>query len=126
VSVLRPVTASLVASVAVVGVIDTGAAALSKLALADAMEQTAHAAIRATDGMPTTRQTAGTAYSAAVVEGRNHDLTVEEEGFTIYPDGGVRLTVTKTAPTLLLGRLPVLRDLAVLQDTASVAAPRIP
>ncbi len=42
------------------------------------------------------------------------------KGFTIYPDGRVTLTGTKTAPTILLHRLSFLSHFAEVSTTVTV------
>ncbi len=47
---------------------------------------------------------------------------MRDKDFTIYPDGRVTLTGVKTAPTLLLDRVSVLKHFTQVSTTVTVTA----
>ena len=108
------------AMLAVLGALDAGSIALTKLSVPDDVRRAGQLAAAAAHGKPTIRQTAVEAFEAAQVEAARRDVVVRTEDFTLYPDGRVTLTVTKTAPTLLLDRVHALRHLALVETTATV------
>ena len=60
------------------------------------------------------------ALSAAQQDALAHGITVVSKGFTIYPDGSVTLTGTKTAPTLLMQHVALLSRLTHVSTTLTV------
>ena len=69
---------------------------------------------------PAVRQVAHNALATARQDADTHDIKVPSKGFTIYPDGRVTLTGTKTAPTILLHRLSFLSHFAEVSTTVTV------
>jgi hypothetical protein len=121
--VSRAVLGWLFAAVAlVVTLIDGGSVVLTTLSVPDDALDAGHAAAKAVEGMASTQQTAVVAFDAARVVAAGHGLSVATDDFTIYPDGRVRLTVSRTAPTLLLHRVPALQDLVDVRATKTVGA----
>lgn len=119
---VRPI-AFLLAAGAFLGVgIDAGSVALTRLSMPDDVREAGQAAVSAVEGMPTTRQTAVIALDAAAERGRAQGLMFRARHFTLYPDGRVELTASRTAPTLLLDRVTPLRHLTRVTSTATVTA----
>ena len=121
-SALRPVTYLAVAALFLLGVVDGGSVFLALMSVPDRAREVGHAAARAVEGQPANQHNARVAYDAAVHAANTRTLTVETKGFTLYPDGRVTLTATRTAPTLLLERIPPLRHLAQATATVTVSA----
>jgi len=101
---------------------DGGSVVLTKMAVPDDTRAAGHAAAEAVVGMPTTRQTAVTAFAAAQDASSRQALSVRTKGFTLHGDGRITLTATRTAPTLVLHRIPILRDITIVSWTATVRA----
>lgn len=121
-SPLRPIGYLLVASAVLGFGIDAGSVVLTRLSVPDEVREAGQAAAAAVEGEPATRQTAAVALAAAAEEGRPHGLEFRAKSFTLYPDGKVELTGTRTAPTLLLDYLPPLRHFTTVKSTATVTA----
>lgn len=119
---IRPLLYLVVAAALVGGGIDGGSVILARLSLPDDAVDVGHAAAASTDGHPATQQTAAVAFEAARRAAAPLDVRVRPDDFTLYPDGRVTVTATRTAPTLLLHRLPVLRDVATVTATETVGA----
>jgi hypothetical protein len=68
-----------------------------------------------------TPQNAQAAYEAASSVAKLHRQEVDPKTFTVFKDGSVHLTVTRTAPTVLFKRLPGFRALTSTQTTTTVA-----
>lgn len=115
---LRLIVGVAVAIVLVLAAVDGGSVVLTRLSVPDETRSAGVAAADAVRDLPTTRQSAVRAHDEAWRAARTHGLRVLTRDFRLYPDGRVHLTATRTAPTLLLRRIPGLRDLAVV--TASV------
>lgn len=119
---IRPLCYLVVAAGFVLGAVDGGSVVLTRLAVPDDVRAAGQAAAGAVEGQPTNRQTAAVAYEVASDQARPHGLTVSRNGFTLYPDGRVQLTASRTAPTLLLDRVPALQHFAEASVTETVAA----
>ena len=102
--------------------LDGGSLVIARASVPDDARDAGYAAARALEGLPGTQQAARVAYEAATRRGTSAALHIERKGFTVYPDGKVTLTVTRTAPTLVFRHLPVLRDLTVVTATTTVTA----
>jgi Flp pilus assembly protein TadG len=102
-------------------VIDGGSIFLTRMSLPDAARDAGYAAATAADGQPTTRRTALVAYNAAREEGEKRGLRIRTKNFTLYPDGKVKLTATRTAGTFILHRFPSLSHLADVRATVTVS-----
>jgi hypothetical protein len=112
----------LVAALAfVVLAIDAGSVVLTKMSSHDDVQQAGYQAAAVARHGPATRQTAVVALSAAEHDAASHGITVASKGFTIYPDGSVTLTGTKTAPTLLMKHLTAFDHLIHVSTTLTVA-----
>jgi hypothetical protein len=99
---------------------DAGSVMITKLSLPDDVRAAAHAAAEIAKNAPATTQTAAGAHQAAQDSATLHGVTVHTKDFTIYPDGRVTLTGGKTAPTVLLDRVPQLAHLAEVANTVTV------
>ena len=101
-------------------VVDGGSVVLTKMSVPDDVQAAGHAAAEVAKNGPANRQTAAAAHLAAQDSAKLHGITVHTKDFTIYPDGRVTLTAGKTAPTLLLERVPQLAHLADVTTTTTV------
>jgi len=110
----------LAVAVQVIALVDGGSVVLAELSVPQGTEASGQAAVAAVEGLPATKQNAVTAYTAARAAGDELSLRIHTEDFTLYPDGRVTLTGSRTAPTLVFHRLPWLRDLTVVTTTATV------
>lgn len=105
----------------IVAVGDLGSVAVVRLSVPDDAHEAGRAAVQAIEYIKNpTSANAKIAYEAASSVARLHRQRVDPETFTIYSDGAVKLTVTKTAPTVLFKHLPGLRDLAHASSTTTV------
>jgi hypothetical protein len=119
---LRVLVLTLAAIVIVLGAIDGGSIFLTRMSVPDAALKTGYAAAAAAKGQPTTRGTALVAYRAAREDGKKRHLHIRAKGFTLYPDGKVKLTATRTARTLVLHRFSASSHLAEVSATVTVSA----
>ena len=119
---LKPLVFLLVSAVVVLGTVDGGSVFLTRMSVPDAARQVGYEAAAAVENRPTTRQTAMVAFQAARQDARGRNLLVRPQGFTLYPDGRVTLTASRTAPTMLLHRISALADLADVSATVTVTA----
>ena len=100
--------------------IDTGSVILTKVSTPDDIRDAGYKAAAVAEQGPATRQVAVNALSAAQQDALAHGITVVSKGFTIYPDGSVTLTGTKTAPTLLMQHVALLSRLTHVSTTLTV------
>lgn len=112
---------ALVAAAAVLLAVDAGSLALARTAAPDRLRDAGHAAVEAIDGMPVSQRTAQVAFDAARLAAADDALVISADDFRVLPDGRIRLTGTRTSPTLVLHRLPRLRDLIEVSVTETVA-----
>jgi hypothetical protein len=119
---LRTTVWLLVSAVIVVVLIDGGSVALTRMSVPDAALNTGYVAAAAAKGKPTTRGTALVAYRAAREDGKKRHLHIRTKNFTLYPDGKVKLTATRTARTLVLHRFSASSHLAEVSATVTVSA----
>lgn len=103
-----------------VAALDGGSIMLTRLQLPDDVRTAGHVAATNASGKPINRQSAVGALAAARTEADKHDITVQGETFILQPDGRITLTGTKSAPTLLAGRISALRDLTEVASTTTV------
>lgn len=102
---------------------DLGSVALVKLAVEDDAGEAARAGMMAIQyDQKATPAAAEAAYAAASSVADLHRQEIKKDTFTIYADGGIKLTATRKAPTLLFKHLPGLRDLT--ESTVTVTASR--
>jgi Flp pilus assembly protein TadG len=96
-------------------VVEGGSILFTRLTLGDAVE---YAATQGAAQLQSSRspQAAQAATAEALAE-RENDATLTR--FEVLPDGGVRVTATKQAATILLQRIGFLEDLARVEVTAS-------
>jgi len=81
----------------------------------DHAQQAARAAVEAYRTTPDLQQ----AYDAAVGEVLDDGDTIETEGFVAGPDGSITLRLRRQVPTLLIEKIPPLRDLATVTRTVT-------
>jgi hypothetical protein len=120
-SPLRPLAYLAIAAGLMVTVIDAGAVMLVRIKTPDDVRAAGIAAATAVKSRPVNADTARTAFDVATEESRPIGLVVKATSFTLYPDGRVSLTGTRTAPTLLLERVDALSDLAKVTASATVS-----
>ena len=121
-SPIRPIGYLLAASMVIVSGIDAGSVWLTRMSVPDNVREAGQAGAAAVEGMPATQKAAAIAYEAAAEEGRPHGLKVKAKSFTLYPGGKVELTGARTAPTLLIDRIPALRHYTKVKATTTVTA----
>ena len=102
-----------------VALIDGGSVVLTSLSVPDDTGAAGQAAAAAVEGEPATKQAAVVAFEAAQLAGTTDSLRVHTKDFVLYPDGGVSLTASRVAPTLVFHRLPWFRDRAVVTSTTT-------
>ena len=108
--------------VLVLTVIDGGSIFLTRMSVPDAAKNAGYAAAAAAEGQPTTRRTVLVAYNAAREDGVKRNLKIKTRNFTLYPDGKVKLTASRTASTLVLRRIPSWSHWADVSATVTVSA----
>lgn len=118
---LRGLVLTLAAAVFVLSAIDGGSIFLTRMSVPDAAKNVGYAAAKVAEGQPTTRHTTLLAYEAARADGKERDLEISRD-FTLYPDGKVKLTATRTAPTLVVRRVSSWSHLAEVSATVTVSA----
>ena len=96
-----------VAAVSLVVALDVGSVVMTRMSLSDDGYEAGRAAARAVSGLPLTPTTAVTAFEAAedVTESKV-GVSVRTSDFEVLPGGAVALTVVRTAPWFVLGRVP--------------------
>lgn len=119
---LRPLILVVLAGGLLIAAIDSGSILLTRMAIPDAAKQVGYAAAVAVENKPATRENAIVALRTARDDAENRNLVVTSKGFTLYPDGRVRLTARRTAPTLVLKRLSAFSDMADVSVTVTVDA----
>lgn len=119
----RALSIAALATLPIILAADAGSIALVKLSIPDVAAEAARAGVQAIayerEASP---EVAQVAYGAATSVADLHRQEVDRQTFTVYRDGGVQLTVRRTAPTMLLEHIPGLRGLA--EATASHRAER--
>lgn len=121
ISGLRPLVWVVVAVVATVAVLDAGSVLLTRLAVSDQAREAGYAAAEAARDRPVDRQAAQVALRAAREQAGTNGNRVRARDFVLRVDGRVSLTAGRTAPTLLLHRIPQLRHLTRVTDSVTVA-----
>jgi hypothetical protein len=105
-------------------VLDAGSVFMTRLSLTDDGHQAGRAVARAVTGLPMTPATAETGYEAALgVTGEKDGVTVRKTDFEVLPNGGVTLTVVRTAPTLVVQRVSWLEHFGVVEVSVVVEKP---
>lgn len=111
-------------SLVLVVVLDAGSVVLTKMSLADDAGKAGRAAARAVSGLPVTTTTAQVGFAAAgQVAAFNEGEEVQRSDFEVLPGGGVSLTLVRTAPSLVLGRVPWLAKYGVVSASVVVEKP---
>jgi hypothetical protein len=109
---LRWVVVALVVGVVV---LDSGSVLMTRMSLTDTGREAGRMAAKAVSGLPMTSQTAVVGFIAAKeVTDYKDGVTLRETGFEVLQGGGVALTVVRTAPSLVLGRIPSLAHFGVV------------
>lgn len=111
----------LISAVFVLSAIDGGSIFLTRMSVPDAAKNAGYAAARAAEGQPTTRRTVLVAYDAAREDGEKRNLKIKTGNFTLYPDGKVKLTATRTARTLVVRRVSAWSHWADVSATVTVS-----
>ena len=106
----------------VLSVVDGGSVFLTRMSVPDAARNAGYAAARAAENQPMTRRTVLVAYNAARDDGDKRNLEIKTRNFTLYPDGKVKLTASRTARTLVLRRIPSWSHWADVSATVTVSA----
>jgi hypothetical protein len=119
---LRGLVLLLAAAVFVLSAIDGGSIFLTHMSLPDAAKNAGYAAASAVEGQPATRRTVLVAYHAAREDGQKRNLKIKTKNFTLYPDGKVKLTATRTARTLVVHRISSWSHWADVSATVTVSA----
>jgi hypothetical protein len=118
--VVRALLLLAVTALPVLGVVDGGSIGYARLSTEDDARTVALAAAQAVRGEPLTQQTALTAYRTASATASRFGATVAQKDFTVHGDGSVTLTLSRKAPTVVVGRLPFLRDRTAVSATVTV------
>lgn len=108
------------AALLVVTVVDGGSVLLTEMSVPDDTTTAGHAAAGAVEDERVSQQAAITAFEAARSTAAGDLLEVRSRSFRLFPDGEVTLTASRTAPTLVMHRIPFLRDLTVVTSTVTV------
>lgn len=119
---LRPLVYLAIAAGLLAAVIDAGAVMLTRFRVPEDLRLVGQAAAVAVEDLPVNADTAHTAFEVAAQEARPLGMVLEHQTFTLYPDGRVSLTGTRTAPTLLLERFDALRPMATVTSTTTISA----
>ena len=119
---LKAIVWLFVSTIFLLVLIDGGSVFLTRVSVPDAARNAGYAAARAAENQPTTRRTVLVAYNAARDDGEKRDLKIKTRNFTLYPDGKVKLTATRTASTLVLRRIPSWSHWADVSATVTVSA----
>ena len=85
--------------------VDAGSVALTSVSTPDRVHDAGRAAAQAVEGLAVTQDSAVLAFDAAVAAS-DDSLRLSGEDFRLLPDGRVRVTGSRTAPTLLIHHLP--------------------
>jgi hypothetical protein len=120
----RLVRWAVVLAVVLVVVVDAGSVFMTRISLSDDGREAGREAARAVSGLPLNAATAVTGYDAAEeVTGFKDGVSVRQSDFEVLPGGGVALTVMRTAPSLVLGRVPWLERFGVVAVSVVVEKP---
>lgn len=96
------------AAVSLIAAIDGGSLGYTRLAVDDTAREAGRAAAEAAYRKPVTEQTALIAYRAASAVAADSSSKVAQRDFALHGDGSVTLTLSRTAPALVLDHLPFL------------------
>lgn len=108
------------AALTILLLVDGGAIMLTRMSTPERTRDAGHVAAHAVEHMTVTQRTAVVAYDAARAAARDDALQINTDDFRVLPDGRVRITGTRTAPTLVMHRLPLLRDYVSVTATETV------
>lgn len=120
--IVRPLILFVMAGALLLAGIDFGSIVLTRMAIPDAAKQVGYTAAASVENKPTTRESAIVALRAARADASERNLRVSSEGFTLFPDGRVRLTAHRNAPTFVLKRVSAFSDMADVSVTVTVDA----
>jgi len=114
----------MLSAVVLVVVLDAGSVLMTRLSLDDDGREAGRAAAHAVSGLPLTTSTAVVAFAAANdVAGYKEGMSVRQSDFEVLKGGGVALTVVRTAPSLVLGRVSWLERYGVVMVSLVVDKP---
>jgi hypothetical protein len=112
----------------IAAVADLGSVVVVRMTVPDDAAEAGRAGVQAISwdlrSSAATPQNAQTAYEAASNVAKLHRQEVDPQTFTVFKDGSVHLTVTRTAPTVLFKRLPGIRSITSTKTTTTVAPVR--
>ena len=113
-----------VLGVALVVVVDAGSVLMTRMSLSDDGREAGREAARAVSGLDLILPTVVTAFEAAeeVTEAKE-GVSLLKSDFEVLPNGGVALTVVRTAPTLMLWRVSWLERFGVVEMSMVVEKP---
>jgi hypothetical protein len=103
--------------------VDAGSVVWARAVVPGEVREAGRVAAQRVAELPRQRRAAILAHRAADREGRVRGLTVARDDFALLRDGSVRLRGSRTAPTLVLDRLPRLQELTLVEASAVVAPP---
>lgn len=106
---------------AVLAVADAGAVVMTRLSTPDRTREAGQAAAQAVAGHVITQAAVVRAYDAARDSAAAHAVAIATDDFRVLRDGRVQLTGSRTAPTLVVHRLPVLRGYVVVSASDTVS-----
>lgn len=107
----------LVVTLAVLGVVGFDLVSLGSARFQ--AEDHAQAAVRAANESWKSAKDLQTAYDAALAEVVEHGDTIDPQTFTVGADGGITLTLRRTAPTMLVEKIGPARSWADVDVTLS-------
>lgn len=107
----------LVAGLAVLGLVGFDAIAMG--ATRFQAEDHAQTAARAAVSSWATDKDVQKAYDAALAEVSDEGDTLDADAFTVAPDGAVTLRLRREVPTMLVAKVPQLRDWTVVTRTVT-------
>ncbi len=111
-----------VATLAILGLM--GFDAMSLAVARVQAEDSAQQAVRAASTSYSTTRDLQAAYDAAVARVGASGDTIDPAGFTVTPEGAVTLSLRREAPTLLVEKIPQLREYSVTTRTVTGGPPR--
>jgi hypothetical protein len=113
-----------VLAVVLVVALDAGSVFMTRISLSDDGQEAGREAARAVSGLPLNSATAVAGFEAAEeVTGFKDGVSLRQSDFEVLPGGGVALTVVRTAPSFVLGRVPWLAHYGVVAVSVVVDKP---
>lgn len=109
---VRLTKVALATATLVLVVIDGGSCALAAMSVSDTVKDAGRAAVSVAVNQPVNYRTATQSYQAAqqvASDAHAQVVTDGDDGFALQADRSVTLTITRTAPTLLMGHIGPLK-----------------